>query len=268
MANSSNNYEALPSAPVLILDLLSAHGKPLSVQALCRSGALLGIAESAIRVGLTRLAREHKIVRSGRGMYAYQRDALGQVLDDWQSQDRRTIDWNGHWIAVYGANVPRGEKTIWRHHSLALALRGFVEFQAGLHIRPDNLSAGMEDFHAELLSLGLSPDALVYRMVDLGPQQQLAACALWDTRSREAEYRRWIARLEKSRQALRGMQQEQALRESLLQGRAAIAFLIRDPLLPPQLMPSAPRQGLVDVVIQYKKTGHKLWQAWIAEMEA
>jgi phenylacetic acid degradation operon negative regulatory protein len=260
----SNEYEAIPSAPDLILDLLSAHGAALSVQALCRSGALLGIAESAIRVGLTRLAKEHKIVRSGRGMYAYQRDAVGQVLDDWQDQDRRTIDWNGHWLAVYGANVPRGEKTIWRHHGLALALRGFVEFQPGLHIRPDNLSGSLDDFHAELLSLGLSPEAIVCRMVDLGSQQQRAACDLWDARKREAQYRQWSARLTKSRQAWRHMSQEEVLRETLLQGRAAISFLIRDPLLPPQLMPPAPRRALVAEVLDYKEKGRRLWQAWLA----
>ncbi len=264
MSNPSNDIEVIPSAPDLILDLLSAHGAALSVQAMCRSGALLGITESAIRVGLTRLLQEKKIVRGQRGMYAYQPDALGLVLDDWQDQDRRTIAWNQQWIAVYGANVPRGEKTIWRHHGLALALRGFAEFQPGLHIRPDNLSGGLQGFHAELLSLGLSPDAIVCRMVDLGPHQQSAACELWDSRLREAEYRRWITRLEKSRQTLRRLGQEQALRETLLQGRAAIAFLIRDPLLPPQLMPPEPRKALVDVVTEYTEQGRVMWQAWLA----
>jgi phenylacetic acid degradation operon negative regulatory protein len=262
---TSNESEVMPSAPDLILDLLSTHGAALSVQALCRSGALLEIAESAIRVGLTRLAREHKVVRSERGMYAYQRDTFSQVLDDWQDQDRRTIAWTGHWLAVYGANVPRGEKTIWRHHSLALALRGFVEFQPGLHIRPDNLSGSLDDFHAELLALGLSPQALVCRMVDLGSKQQSAACELWDTRKRETQYRQWIARLEKSRRAWRQMSEEEVLRESLLQGRAAIGFLIRDPLLPPQLMPPGPRRAMVDVVLEYKAQGRQRWQAWLAD---
>ncbi len=262
---TSNEHDVMPSAPDLILDLLSAHGSALSVQALCRSGALLGIAESAIRVGLTRLAGEQKIVRSGRGRYAYQPGALGQVLDDWQHQDHRTIDWNGHWLAVYGANVPRGEKTIWRHHSLALALRGFVEIQPGLHIRPDNLSGGLDEVHAELQGLGLSPDALLFRMVDLGSEQQRAACDLWDTRKREAQYRQWITRLEKSRQAWRHMTQEEVLRETLLQGRAAIGFLIRDPLLPPQLMAPGPRRALVEVVLDYKAQGHRLWQAWLSD---
>ncbi len=259
-----NDEQVLPSAPDLILDLLSAHGAALSVQALCRSGAVVGIAESAIRVGLTRLVKEGKVARSGRAQYAYQADTLGQVLDDWQAQDRRTIAWNRQWIAVYGANVPRGDKTVWRHHSLALALRGFAPFQPGLHIRPDNLSGTLAEFRTELLSLGLSPEALVSRMVDLGPAQQQAACDLWDTRQREAQYQRWSARLKKSRQALRNLGQEQALRETLLQGRGAIAFLIRDPLLPPQLMRPEPRQALVADVIAYKEAGRRLWQTWLA----
>ena len=46
---------SLPSAPDLILDLLVADGGTLSSQALCRAGALLGIGETTMRVGLTRL---------------------------------------------------------------------------------------------------------------------------------------------------------------------------------------------------------------------
>eukprot|EP01032_Pedospumella_encystans_P028733 gene28732-32448_t len=49
---------SLPSAPDLILDLLVADGGTLSSQALCRAGALLGIGETTMRVGLTRLAAE------------------------------------------------------------------------------------------------------------------------------------------------------------------------------------------------------------------
>ncbi len=261
---TGNEPGALTSAPDLILDLLSANGKPLSVQALCRAGAVMGIAESAIRVGLTRLGREQKVLRSGRGMYAYQRDALGRVLDDWQGPGRRTVAWNKHWIAVYGANVPRGDKTVWRRHSLALALLGFAELQPGLHIRPDNLSVRLESFHGELLALGLSPNAIVCRMVDLPKPQQQAACALWDVRAREAEYGRWVIQLDKSRRSLPQLSKEQALCETLTCGRAVLAFLIRDPLLPPELMSPLPRQALVEAVSQYTRAGRKLWQTWLA----
>ncbi|MDZ4355790.1 MAG: PaaX family transcriptional regulator, partial [Variovorax sp.] len=61
---------ALPSAPELILDLLVADGGTLSSQALCRAGALTGIGETTLRVGLTRLAAEGKIARGERGSYS------------------------------------------------------------------------------------------------------------------------------------------------------------------------------------------------------
>eukprot|EP01035_Chromulina_nebulosa_P006883 gene6883-9285_t len=64
-----NVQVAIPSAPDLILDLLVADGGLLSSQALCRAGALMGIGESTLRVGLTRLAADGKIARGERGIW-------------------------------------------------------------------------------------------------------------------------------------------------------------------------------------------------------
>jgi phenylacetic acid degradation operon negative regulatory protein len=264
--DACNLWGPPPSAPDLLLDLLAANGGSLSVQALCRSGVLIGIGESAIRVGLTRLTCEQKIIRSGRGTYSFNRakPGLAHALDDWQHKEGRTIEWNRDWIAVHGTTVLRSDKTVWRHHNLALALRGFAEFKPGLHIRPNNLVGGPSAICAELLELGLSPEALVCRIADLDHDQQRAACALWDMQALSAEYGRWIAALESSRQTLHTKPQELALREALLLGRAAIAYLIRDPMLPVQLMSPAPRMALVEVALRYQEEGRQRWQAWLA----
>ena len=105
-----------PTAPDLILDLLVANGRVLPVQALCRAGALMGISDATMRVGLTRLASQGKITHSARGAYGLNRGgpALARDIDDWRRKGAQTVAWRGRWLAVQDAGVPRSDKTAWR----------------------------------------------------------------------------------------------------------------------------------------------------------
>lgn len=257
---------AIPSAPELILDLLVADGGTLSSQALCRAGELMGIGESTLRVGLTRLAAEGKIARGERGSYALNRDgpALSRAVDDWRHKQAQTVAWHGDWLAVHDAGVPRADKTAWRHHALALSLRGFAALRPGLHIRPDNLAGGLQGERVQLAALGLSPSALVFRLADLDDAAQAAARKLWNVRVLAADCRRLQAGLERSEKRLRTQRLEVAMRESLLLGRAVIAHLIRDPLLPAELMSPAPRAELLAATRRYQDKALVLWRKWLA----
>lgn len=53
------------------------------------------------------------------------------------------------------------------------------------------------------------------------------------------------------------------MRESLLLGRTAMVTLIRDPMLPRELMSSSSRTGLIEAVHRYKREGHQLWTQWL-----
>jgi phenylacetic acid degradation operon negative regulatory protein len=260
-----NILVTMPSAPDLILDLLVADGGMLTVQALCRAGALFRIGESAIRVGLTRLSGEDKIRRCGRGCYAFNRlgPQLSRTVHDWQHKATQAVPWNLDWLAVHDAGVLRSEKTAWRQHSLAMALRGFVAFQPGLHIRPNNLSGGLTVERIQLQALGLSPQALTFRLVDPDEERRKAAWSLWDVRSLEARYRLLQTGIEKSRRELDVKKPEVAVRESLLLGRAVIGDLIRDPLLPPQLMSATTRIALVKATTIYQRKARALWRQWL-----
>jgi phenylacetic acid degradation operon negative regulatory protein len=257
---------SVPSAPELILDLLVADGGTLSSQALCRAGALMGIGESTLRVGLTRLAAEGKIARGERGSYMLDREgtALARAVDDWRHKQAQAVAWQGDWLAVHDAGVARADKTAWRHHSLALSLRGFAVLRPGLHIRPDNLEGGLAAERAQLEALGLSPAALVFRLADLDEAAQAAARKLWNVRALEAECRRLQTGLERSEKRLRTQPLEVAVRESLLLGRAVIAHLIRDPLLPAELMSAAPRAALLAATRRYQDKALQLWRKWLA----
>ena len=256
---------AIPSAPELILDLLVAHSGMLSAQSLCRAGALMGIGESTLRVALTRLASDGKIERSERGSYALNRagPALSRTVDGWRQRGAQAVAWRHEWLAVHDAGVPRADKTAWRHHGLALSLRGFAPLQPGLHIRPDNLRGGLAAERDQLQGLGLSSSALVFRLADLDAATQAAARKLWNVRALATDYQRLQAGLERSEKRLGTRPLEAAVRESLLLGRAVIAHLIRDPLLPAELMSPAPRVALLAVARRYQDKARKLWRAWL-----
>lgn len=258
---------AFPSAPDLILDLLVADGGTLSAQSLCRAGALMGIGESTLRVGLTRLAAEGKIARGERGNYSLDRRgaALSRAVDDWRHKQAQAVAWRGDWLAVHDAGVSRTDKTAWRHHGLALSLRGFAALRPGLHIRPDNLAGGLEAERAQLAALGLAPNALVFRLADLDDAAQAAARKLWNVRTLEADYRRLQTGLERSEKRLRTQKLETATRESLLLGRAVIAHLIRDPMLPAELMSPRPRTALLAATRRYQDKALVLWRKWLAQ---
>ncbi|MDQ0045123.1 PaaX family transcriptional regulator C-terminal domain-containing protein [Variovorax boronicumulans] len=258
---------AIPSAPELILDLLVAHSGMLSAQSLCRAGALMGIGESTLRVGLTRLASDGKIERSERGSYALNRagPALSRAVDGWRQHGAQAVAWRNDWLAVHDAGVPRSDKTAWRHHGLALSLRGFAPLQTGLHIRPDNLRGGLAAEREQLQGLGLSSKALVFRLADMDEATQAAARKLWNVRALTAGYQRLQSGIERSEKRLDKLPLEAAVRESLLLGRAVIAHLIRDPLLPAELMSPAPRTALQTVTRRYQDKARKLWREWFAQ---
>ncbi|MDB5823546.1 MAG: PaaX family transcriptional regulator [Herminiimonas sp.] len=258
----------MPS-PDLVLDLLIAHERPLSARALCRSGEVMGIASVAIRVALTRLLAQKKILQPRRGYYAINR-AAGGVLNDvgaWRNTERRTVRWDGAWVVVHDAAVPRSEKTAWRHHSLALALRGFAELKPGLHVRPDNLSGGVARVREQLAGLGLSPAAIVFRMSEVDDASLAHATRLWRAESLTREYERLTQVLDVWRLGLRQESREAVLKESLLLGRRVIALLIRDPLLPPEIMPRHSRRALVQSVRRFQDEARRLWREFLAEAD-
>ena len=261
-----NIGEASPSAPELILDLLVANGEMLPVRALCRAGALIGLSESAIRVALTRLARQGKITHGARGFYALNLSgpALSRAVDDWRHKEPHTVAWSRRWLGVHDAGLRRSDKTGWRRHSLALALRGFRLFRPGLHIRPDNLAGGAVSVRNQLLDLGLAPQAIVFRLDALDDTREAQALALWQVESRPNEYRRLQQTLKLSARRFVSADLETAVCESLLLGRAVIGQLIRDPLLPPEMIAPKARQSLTKEMNAYQRRARVLWRRWLA----
>lgn len=267
MDKSCNVVPPRPSGPDLMLDLLVARGKALPASALLRAGALLGLGETTVRVSLTRLVAQGKIARRGRGSYqALARGpSLSRTVDGWRLRESQRVAWQGRWLAVHDAAVPRSDKTRWRRHQLALGLRGFAPLEQGLLVRPDNLGGGLAGQRAELGALGLSDSALLFQAAGFDEATLARARALWDVRALQAAHRHWLDMVQASHARLGHVPLPSAVRESLLLGRQAIAHLLRDPLLPEELMPSQPRWQLHQALRSYQDLALGLWLQWLGE---
>ena len=99
-----------PSASDLMLDILSGYGpQGLSVQALCKAGRVMDIAETNVRVALNRLTNQSKIFSPQRGFYAIDNEgyALHEDVENWWTRENLINDWAGHWV---GAVAPHEKK--------------------------------------------------------------------------------------------------------------------------------------------------------------
>ena len=105
----------------------------------------------------------------------------------------------------------------------------------------------------------------MFHIADLDEAAQAAARKLWNVRAMEADYRRLQAGVERSEKRLATQKLETATRESLLLGRAVIAHIIRDPLLPAELMSTAPRTALLAATRRYQDKALVLWRKWLAQ---
>lgn len=265
MDTTCNIARRTPGAPELILDFLMANETALSSHVLCRAGAVMGVSETAVRVALTRLCEQGKLRQPARGVYAISpaSRALFHDVDAWRRKETHMAAWNGGWVAVHDTLVQRSDKTAWRHHCLALALRGFAQFEPGLHLRPDNLEGGVEALRARLAGLGLSPRATVFRLTGLDEARHRQAMGLWKVDALARQYGALAAALDAHTEVVRQDGELDVLRESLLLGRAAIGLLVRDPLLPPELMAVEARQVLTASAARYQDAARRLWRDWI-----
>ncbi len=254
-----------PSARSLILDLLSTLRRgSMPAAALVEAGALFRIREGSIRVALARLRADGRIERDARGRYRLgpAAAAVKRRIGSWRQRPRATRAWNGHWIAVH---LPAGsERGARRSRERILRFLGFQPLEPALRIRPDNLCGGCERTRAALLELGLDPAAWVGELRGLDPETQARACGLWDVAALDAAYRASRAMLEASARRLPGLPSRRAMVESFRLGGRAIQQLVRDPLLPPEILPGDSGDALFASLQRYDRLGRRCWADFLA----
>lgn len=256
----------VPSAPTLILDMLVGGATAMTADAICRAGVLMGVAEATMRVSLTRLKSAGKVHCIERGLYKIAPAAhpLHEMVRQWHRKRALCKPWiRGDWVAIHDTAVPKSDRSAHRHHLLALSLLGFVELRDGLHIRPDNFVGGVNGQLSRLRSLGLADQALGFKLCSLEERLEAQALTLWDVEALIRSDQAYLAALETSRAAFGRSPLGVAARESLLLGRTVIAHLVRDPVLPSELMSGAVRERLLAETMAYQKQARSLWREWL-----
>ncbi|NWN91791.1 transcriptional regulator [Marinobacter adhaerens] len=252
----------------LVLDLLATHpNHELSVSSLCQAGAIVGLTEQTVRVALSRLVKERTVTSPTRGYYAWNPTSNSLFLDveNWISKERRSKPWHGSWVGVQDSGVYRRNKKQWRAHERALKIRGFEQLFEGLSVRPDNLIGGVGSLRKDLQSLGLATEAHVFGVCNLSEPDEKAARALWDKEAMLRDYKRLINQVSKQLDRLESLPPETAAAESLIFGRSVIRQIIRDPLLPEELLPGKQRLKLISLMQEYQTVAIKIWLQVLGE---
>ncbi|HEY8482013.1 MAG TPA: hypothetical protein VIL71_19475 [Spirillospora sp.] len=250
------------SARKLLLDLITARpGTRFTISALCRAGEIVGHSAPSIRMAATRLNEEGVLERDGRGVYIGRPDRLRAYphVQQWATRQRSRVPWTGRWVAVENSTTPRTDRTVLRHHDRALRLLGFHVWRGALHVRPDNLRAGIGGLRRALAETGMAPDAAVFTIDDLTPDTDRELRGLWDVDGLVATLTATADELTQSRKRLDDLSPEEFARESLLLGSRAITTILHDPLLPDELCDPEPHRRLVTVTRDYQHTARRIW---------
>jgi phenylacetic acid degradation operon negative regulatory protein len=253
-----------PTAKSLILDLLSTLGRRAApVRALLEAAALFGIASNNVRVTLARLLAEGAVESDERGLYRLGPGAraVNEQIRSWRRLEERLRPWDGGWVGVHSAGLPRGDAR--RRRERALRLLGFRSLVAGLEIRPDNLAGGVTAVRQQLAQLGLEPEAPVLRLSELDAASEARARTAWDVEALVAGYRAGVARLETSAARLLELPHADAMLESFTLGGDAIRQLVLDPLLPEPIAPARERRRLLSAARRYDALGRRIWAGWL-----
>lgn len=258
------------SAKTVVLEVLSAGESifdgALPVRALVQAASVFGIAENSVRVAIVRLRAEGLLESPGRGEYRLGPSAqvVNEKIHGWRTVSSRLSQWDGSWAAVFTADLSRTDRPALRRRLRALRYLGFEELKAGLFLRPNNLRPGIDGLRRELVALGLEPEASVFRMEELNPEQEDRARALWDSPGLEQTYSKLHGDLKVSMDRLEQLPLNDSVREAFLLGREGIRHVVLDPLLPEPLVDADKRSTMVNVLQSYCDQGLHLWARFLA----
>lgn len=268
MLRFRNVGRVTPSPKGLVLDLLSTVRRgSMPVRALVAAGELFGIDENRLRVALTRLLADGLVERDQRGAYRLEHArGVSALVTGWRRIEDRTTRWDGRWLAVLVGGGPSSDssaRTRKRADDRALHLLGFERLHRGLAVRPANLSEPTMATHARLIELGMQADCGIAIVDELDETTERRARALWDTVALRRGYERAIARLEASRQRLGRLPEARAMQESFRLGGDVIRQIVRDPLLPPPLVPAGELTALIRAMRAYDAAGRACWRPFL-----
>lgn len=240
--------------------------RPVSIRQLLKIGELFALNANAVRVAVTRLVAEGQLENDERGSYRLGSAAAETQahVESWRRGEARLRPWKDAWLAV--ALTRKAVRTARRGSLHALSRLGLREGLPGFWVRPDNLREPLATTGDRLRGLGLEDGAELFVASDFGAAlTDQFRTRLWPLRALAKNYETVEQKLTRSLAQIRQMPHETALVQTFLFGGEAIRVLATDPLLPEQMLPSAPRAKLTATMLHYDKVGRDLWKDFAAD---
>ena len=256
------NWKITPK--ILIVSILHvSDNKAMPIKAMIAIGKLFGFTGNTIRVTATRLVRDGRLENDERGLYRIKDmdTPISRFVNAWMQGEARVRDWDGSWICCLAPSGTAGQR---KKNAKALELPGFREGLPGLWVRPNNLTASLPDLKRLLVHQGMSPAGELF--VANHFQERLHAQwkqYLWAVDELVGDMEEALMRLEKSKARIHGLPPENALMESYLIGTETVHVLVKDPLLPPDMMPSGHRIRLANAMLEYNEIGKTIWETGV-----
>lgn len=251
------------------MSLLSAHDDgSMPVARIRQGGEAFGFSENAIRIALMRLVQEGKLKSEERGIYsiAQREGGIFGAIRGWTNYPAKTAPWDGRWIAVHTADLPKRDRKQNLRRERALTIKGFRQGKPGPWMRPANLSANLDELREDLTNLGLEGTAFIM-MGEAQTQTAPNPEDLYDRHGLERAYELACTVMAKSQDDKASQSIADKARETLLIGSAVIYLLTYDPLLPAQLVNVTARDAVYETMLTYDEFGQKAWDAYHAQLE-
>jgi len=238
----------------------------LTIGQLISAGSLFDFEPSSVRMAVTRLIKDNLVNSIARGVYSSGKnaEALYSEIQGWRVADKKMKPWQGDWHLALTTHLGRTNKSQLRSMTRAFQLYGFAEIELGVWIRPANLTQNVNQLYQNLLDIGMREQSYLLTVNEIANRHHQAWLTQWPIEKLQASYRETTERLNKSQQSFAKMSTEEAAKESLLLGEAAIRLINLDPLLPQEIIDSDEFQNVVSSMLAYDKVGQTYWQMFLA----
>ena len=246
---------------ILIISMLHvSNNRAMPIKVLITMGRLFGFTSNTVRVTTTRLAADGRIENDERGLYRLKDwdTPISRFVDSWRSEESRLKEWDGSWICCL---LPKATLAQQRKNDKALALIGFGQGLPQLWVRPNNLTMELHEIRELLIHQGMDTEGEVFIGDSFEPRHvERWKRDLWSDEEviRTSEAAR--EKLKRSMDRLESLPVKDALVESYLLGTKGIHWLLKDPLLPEEMIPSRYRSELTQTMLASDAFGKSIWK--------
>jgi phenylacetic acid degradation operon negative regulatory protein len=249
----------MPSAVDTVGAMVAAFDpRPVRTAALEVAAAQVGIDANHVRVALSRLRAQGKVVSEQRGLYRLSERVKTQqtALGSWRNRLQRLRAWDGAYLMALTSWLPKSDRKAARRRGRALTRLGFQEHRPGIALRPANLDLSLQEAKSLLQRLGFDEEGELVLAAELDFEPR----AYWKSLMKYGDHARTL------RDGQLELQRRPSPEAAVVAFRVAndlIREAIRDPLLPDAWVDAEGRRDFWSALVEYDRYGRTLWRSQI-----